>query len=56
MSSLLIVQKMAQCDSKMCNCLAVMRELVAENMLLQQQLEDKKHLAKMLKKEIMLQR
>jgi hypothetical protein len=32
-----------------------MRKLAAENMLLQQQLEVKKHLFKMLKKESMLQ-
>jgi hypothetical protein len=33
-----------------------MRELAADNMLLQQQLEDKNHLVRMLKKESMLQK
>jgi hypothetical protein len=40
----------------MCTCLLVKRELAAENMLLKQQLEDKKHLVRILKKESMLQK
>jgi hypothetical protein len=52
----LFCQKLAMCncDSTMCTCLVVKRELAAENMLLKQQLKENKRLVRILKKESML--
>jgi hypothetical protein len=41
--------------SKVCNCLPVLRELAAENMVLRQEVEDKKVLVTSLKKQCILQ-
>jgi hypothetical protein len=43
-------------DSKVCNCLLVLRELAAENMLLRQEVEDKKQAVTRLKKQCILQK
>jgi hypothetical protein len=42
-------------DSKVCNCLQVLRELAAENMLLRQEVQDKKLVVTRLKKRCILQ-
>jgi hypothetical protein len=52
-------QKKAKCeigfDSKECTCLMVLRELVAKNMVLHQELDDKKLLVTRLKKQCNVQ-